>query len=84
MAAVTKDEGVVTIYPRIREFELLCRRANLPFATDHIRGAETCLSESVVEAAYGKDFVRRHPDLFNAAAAAATTATASSSQWVAV
>ena len=33
MAAVTKDEGVITIYPRIREFETLCRRANLPFAT---------------------------------------------------
>ena len=64
MATVTKDEGVVRLYPDIKHFEQLCRKANIPFAIDHIRGAESHLSSTVVEAAYGKDFVHVHPELF--------------------
>jgi len=59
LEAIKWDEGVIELYPALKEFEVTCERARIPFPVDAILAGHTELPEPALTAAYGPDFVTR-------------------------
>ena len=60
MEEIRFDEGVIRVYPRLKEFEKVCDTVLIRFPIDHLMTQRTELSAEAVMYAFGSDFVAKH------------------------